>query len=217
MPTYVSEAELERRANWYTWPELFKLVQKASGADNDGCRQQILNAIRDGKLSLSWQDPGPGSWPTCPHEIAIRIAQAAPATVDRAGRWQGQEALFGRADTEHLWGVRPRAPEPPQRPDVIGAADADLASDAQPPAIGGAANHPGPKAGELSIKGQACASALQILKSHAERPRRGYGRLIGVARMVKKKLPGAGSYKDDSIGKMIRPTVRDWEVKNPHK
>jgi hypothetical protein len=77
---------------------------------------------------------------------------------------------------------------------------------------------PGPKDGEKSVKDLACEIALQILDDEAQRPNLGYGRLAAVARTVNAELAGRGyQYLDNSIVKMIRPSLRDWETRNPQK
>jgi hypothetical protein len=77
---------------------------------------------------------------------------------------------------------------------------------------------PGPKDGKQSVKDLACKIALQVLNDEAQRPKLGYGRLTTLAGIVNAKLARLGhQYKGDSVGKMIRPTVREWEARNPHK
>ena len=77
---------------------------------------------------------------------------------------------------------------------------------------------PGPKAGAVSIKDLAWEIALRILNDEAQRPPRGYGRLTTLAGMVNVGLTRHGhQYKDDSVRKMIGPSLRDWEAKNPQK
>jgi hypothetical protein len=74
---------------------------------------------------------------------------------------------------------------------------------------------PGPKAGAPSIKDRTCQIALKILADEHRRPPRGYRRLMTIARLVNAEIEE--SYKDDSIRKMIGPTVREWEGKHPNK
>jgi hypothetical protein len=77
---------------------------------------------------------------------------------------------------------------------------------------------PGPKAGAVSIKDLAWEIALRILNDEAQRPPRGHGRLATLAGMVNVGLTRHGhQYKDDSVRKMIGPSLRDWEAKNPQK
>jgi hypothetical protein len=77
---------------------------------------------------------------------------------------------------------------------------------------------PGPKAGAQSRKGLACDIALSILEVETKRPPRGHGRLTKLAGMVKAELTRCGPvYNVDSVRKMIKDSVRDWEGKNPHK
>jgi hypothetical protein len=77
---------------------------------------------------------------------------------------------------------------------------------------------PGPKDGEQSIKDIACKIALQILGDDEQRRPLGYGRRIALARLVNVELAGRGhQYEEDSIRKMIAPTVRQWEDEHPRK
>jgi hypothetical protein len=79
-------------------------------------------------------------------------------------------------------------------------------------APGPGAARPGPRAGEQTGKDLACGITLDILADDHRRPPRGYSRLITIARLVNTGLPHR--YADESISKMIRETVRDWEAKN---
>jgi hypothetical protein len=74
---------------------------------------------------------------------------------------------------------------------------------------------PGPKDGEQSVKDLACEAALQILDDEEQRLELGHGRLTTLAGIVNARL--GHRYKDDSIRKMIGPSVRDWEIRNPQK
>jgi hypothetical protein len=75
---------------------------------------------------------------------------------------------------------------------------------------------PGPKPGSKSAKDQASEIAVSILNSDApDRPPRGYGRMIALARLVQPKL--AQRYDEGSIRKMISASVREWEEQNPDK
>jgi hypothetical protein len=69
----------------------------------------------------------------------------------------------------------------------------------------------GPKPGVTSQKSQMAAVALMILNDSNKRPQRGHGRLTAIARM----MTGFGSYKENTITKHIRATVRDWEKDHP--
>jgi hypothetical protein len=74
---------------------------------------------------------------------------------------------------------------------------------------------PGRKAGAISVKDLACKLVLRILDDEAQRPPRGRGRLTTLAGMVNADLVRHGHhYKDDSVRKMIAPSVRDWEKKH---
>jgi hypothetical protein len=80
------------------------------------------------------------------------------------------------------------------------------------------AQRPGPKAGETTPKDLACETAVQILDDDDRRPPRGYGRLIKLARLVNTELRTRGhQYQDDSIRRMIGPTLREWEAAHPTK
>jgi hypothetical protein len=76
---------------------------------------------------------------------------------------------------------------------------------------------PGRRPGSLSPKDQFCREALAILDNDAERPRKGYGRLIAIARSVLERLGSKYKYNLNSIEKNIRGTVREWEEKHPDK
>jgi hypothetical protein len=78
---------------------------------------------------------------------------------------------------------------------------------------------PGPKGGdETSIKRLAWEIAEEILLDDTRRPRRGYGRLAKLARAVNSELSRHGHQRqDDSVRKMIGPSLREWEGKNPDK
>jgi integrase len=81
-----------------------------------------------------------------------------------------------------------------------------------------AAGPPGPKGGETSVAVAAWEIAEGILADEGKRPPRGHGRLIALARLVNAALRKRGiQYEDDSIGKSIRPSLREWESKNPDK
>jgi len=75
---------------------------------------------------------------------------------------------------------------------------------------------PGRKAGAQSPKEIAYEIALRILEDEARRPPRGHGRLTKLAGMVNDQLTGRGhQYKNDSVRKMIGPSVREWKKKHP--
>lgn len=77
---------------------------------------------------------------------------------------------------------------------------------------------PGPKPSQQSPKDLACNIALDILANDERRPKRGYRRLIAIARLVNDDARFKGhSYESDSVRKMIGPAVREWEAKNPDK
>ena len=74
---------------------------------------------------------------------------------------------------------------------------------------------PGRKAGAITVKDLACKIALRILDDEAQRPPQGYGRQATLASIVNAELVRHGHrYKDDSVRKMIVPSVRDWEEKH---
>jgi hypothetical protein len=77
MPAYISKAERERRAKWLTLPELLAFVRDQTGADNDGCLHQILNAIRDRKLRWLSQDPEPGEWSILSPAVIAMVTMTA--------------------------------------------------------------------------------------------------------------------------------------------
>lgn len=70
----------------------------------------------------------------------------------------------------------------------------------------------GRKPGQMSLKESVCRAALAILDNDANRPPRGHGRRAQLAKMVHGHFP---LYKLNSIEKMIRNTVAEWERQNP--
>jgi hypothetical protein len=77
---------------------------------------------------------------------------------------------------------------------------------------------PGPKPGCATAKSRADDAARAILGNDAERPPKGHGRTTKLARMVQEKLASEGfAYQLNSIEKMIRPAVKEWEQRNPDK
>ena len=77
---------------------------------------------------------------------------------------------------------------------------------------------PGPKPGDQTAKPRAHDAVRAILSNDAERPLRGHGRTAKLARMVQEKFASEGiHYELNSIEKMIRPAVKEWEERNPDK
>lgn len=78
------------------------------------------------------------------------------------------------------------------------------------------AYRPGPKGGETSIDQIVWEIALNILES-LEKPKRGHGFKIALARMVSARLEKNFNHhrEPDSIAKSIRASLRDWELNNP--
>jgi hypothetical protein len=77
---------------------------------------------------------------------------------------------------------------------------------------------PGPKPGQQPVADLACTIAVSILNDETQRPARRHGRKAELARMVCARLPGNGrTYKEDTIVKLIRGAVKEWEDKNPGK
>jgi hypothetical protein len=77
-----------------------------------------------------------------------------------------------------------------------------------------AAAPPGPKPGRTPAADRAWEVAEAILNS-SQRPPKGRGRLTRLAELVHARL--AENYKVDTVRKMIGPSLRDWEDKNPDK
>ena len=72
------------------------------------------------------------------------------------------------------------------------------------------------EAGGTSGKQLAWQIALEILSDDARRPARGQGRLMALARLINVELARRGHrYQDDSIRKLIQPSLREWEDKHP--
>jgi hypothetical protein len=77
---------------------------------------------------------------------------------------------------------------------------------------------PGPKPGYQTAKPRADDVVRGILSNDANRPLRGRGRMVKLARMVQEKFASEGiHYELNSIEKMIRPAVKEWEERNPDK
>jgi hypothetical protein len=77
---------------------------------------------------------------------------------------------------------------------------------------------PGPKPGHETAKRLVDDAVRTILESDAERPPKGHGRIVSLARIIQERLASEGPrYKLNSIEKMIRPTVKQWEERNPDK
>jgi hypothetical protein len=86
-----------------------------------------------------------------------------------------------------------------------------------PQSLDRSAEPPGPKPGRTPAADRAWAAAENILNS-SERPRKVRGRLTRLAKLVRARLADAGAnYEQNTIEKMIRPGLRDWERKNPDK
>ncbi len=74
---------------------------------------------------------------------------------------------------------------------------------------------PGRKPGQDSSKAEACRIALSILDDDARRPPRRRGRLAQLTRMVCGALNNDGKpYQANTIEKLIRNSVKEWEEKN---
>jgi hypothetical protein len=80
------------------------------------------------------------------------------------------------------------------------------------------ASRPGPKGSEQGIARLAWEIALKILADNDQRPPRGYGRVIKLARLVNAELAQQGHRReDDSVRKAISPSLREWEKKYPDR
>jgi hypothetical protein len=73
---------------------------------------------------------------------------------------------------------------------------------------------PGRKPGRPSAKDRFCGTALSILNDDAQRPAAGHGRKAELARLVGARLKGY-PHRENTIAKMIRSTVNEWEKKHP--
>jgi hypothetical protein len=75
---------------------------------------------------------------------------------------------------------------------------------------------PGPKPGYETAKCRAHDAVRTILGNDAERPPKGRGRMAKLARMIQERFASEGiRYELNSIEKMIRPAVKEWEERNP--
>jgi hypothetical protein len=71
---------------------------------------------------------------------------------------------------------------------------------------------------ETSVADIAWQAALNVLADDHQRPPRGYGRVIKLARLVKAELAKQGHEREDySIRKASGPGLREWEAQNPDK
>ncbi len=74
----------------------------------------------------------------------------------------------------------------------------------------------GRKPGEQPAKGLIFSIALSILNDKAQRPPPGHGRKAALARMVDTRLRENGKiYKENTIARLMRDSVKEWEAKNP--
>jgi len=77
---------------------------------------------------------------------------------------------------------------------------------------------PGPKPGYETAKRRAHDAVRTILGNDAERPPKARGRMVNLARMIQERFASEGfRYEVNSIEKMIRPAVKEWEERNPDK
>jgi hypothetical protein len=77
---------------------------------------------------------------------------------------------------------------------------------------------PGPKPGQETIKRRADNAVRAILDDDAKRPPKGRGRMVTLARMIRESfLPEGIHYEQNTIERMIRPAVKEWEKRNPDK
>jgi hypothetical protein len=77
---------------------------------------------------------------------------------------------------------------------------------------------PGRKPGEQPAKGLICSIALSILNDEAQRPPPGHGRKAALARMVGTCLEEIGkTYKENTIARLMRDSVKEWEAKNSNE
>jgi hypothetical protein len=75
---------------------------------------------------------------------------------------------------------------------------------------------PGRKPGQQPAKRLVCSIALSILNDEAQRPPPGHGRKAALARMVDTRLRENGKiYKENTIARLMRDSVKEWEAKNP--
>jgi len=77
---------------------------------------------------------------------------------------------------------------------------------------------PGPKSGETKAAAIAWEIAAQILADDSRRPQRAHGWRTALARAVQPLLKARGYNRElNTITKDIRPSLREWEAKNPDK
>jgi hypothetical protein len=121
------------------------------------------------------------------------IGHADGSTSPRQYVYSDLEVL--RQDIENLW---PRHQRPKSAPIALLS--------------------PGPKSGETSAAAVAWEIAIEILEHDDRMPRRAHGRLMALARAVQPLLKERGYSRElDTIAKDLRPSLREWEAKNPDK
>jgi hypothetical protein len=169
---------------------------------------RLRNHLFDGKLLTVYYFGGlldgcheirPGFWTTPAADGVLESGTYFP--LGKPDRWYDRRLscpiFFNRAELDALPSLQ--NPAPPQTP-------------AEPN------DPPGPKPGRQTPKDRASKAVLSILNDSAKRPIPGHGRRTELARMVCTDLQNQGqSYQENSVQKMIRGTVTDWEAKNPDK
>jgi hypothetical protein len=181
------------------------IARVATPDDTAAACIDLIAAIRDGKIAFRRQNG---------EEVrreALQLGMVMPdgtllwvdeyyTTVLADGRAMPRRYVYSdlevlRSDVEALW----RRGEP-----VSDGAVMALSS--------------GPKGGETKAAPIAWEIVKPILADEAKRPPRGRGRLTALARAVQAALEARGHNRElNTVTKYIRPSLRDWEAKNPDK
>jgi hypothetical protein len=174
----------------------------------------ILEALRAGELS-AWAQLGSNppvqlssiDWvaPVFGYEIIVGGAVRA-AVGERIARFEDATVLF---DTDEGWLERQLIEDVPPA-----GSEAAYARPAAALRTIEAAAPPGPRpGGGQSPKGRCANEANRILDDETQRPQRGKGRKIAVARLVREHL--SLSHAAETISRYISRSVIDWEQLHP--
>jgi hypothetical protein len=194
----LTKRALSRDDSTYDWVEGAPHLEEAINLEHK-FRDQFLAAIRDGRCGVRGfaRDD-------------LRSVVVPPQLLTHESLKLDHKGMMHLGESK-LFGVHVVFTAPQEAP----GAHAMAASQEVPAVFGPSREAPGPKPGHKTEKDRACSEALNILNNDAERPAKRHGRNIMIARRVKERL--GIDHQPDSIAKMIRPTIADWEKRNPDK
>ena len=204
MPSAGAPSIVRYQARWMSMADAITYIAEVATADDTAAAcTDLIAAIRDGKIELRRHNG---------EEIRREALQLGMVTPDGTLQWVDDTTVLAdgrtsprryvypdlevlRSDVEALWRRGER---------VSDGAVMALSS--------------GPKGGETKAALIAWEIVKPILADEAKRPPRGRGRLTALARAVQSALKARGHNRElDTITKYIRPSLRDWEAKNPNK